>query len=92
VAALDAEALAAEVQKARGATRQLSKAQVKALKAERARSVRPLQALAAEARRLEGRVADLVNAAYGLTAEEMALMYVADGAATDARRASQCVS
>src|SRR5260370_6718718 len=30
----------------------------------------PLQALAAEARQLERRVAELVNAAYGLTAEE----------------------
>ena len=39
------------------------------------RSVRPLQALAAEARQLERRVADLVNAAYGLTPEEVALMW-----------------
>ena len=35
----------------------------------------PLQALAAEARGLERRVAELVNAAYGLTPEEVALMW-----------------
>jgi hypothetical protein len=75
VASLDEDALAAEVQKARGRTNPLSVAQVKALKDEHARSVRPLQALAAEARHLERRVADLVNAAYGLTPEEVALMW-----------------
>jgi len=53
----------------------LSVAQVKALKDAHARSVTPLQALAAEARQLERRVAELVNAAYGLTAEEVALMW-----------------
>jgi hypothetical protein len=35
----------------------------------------PLQVLAAEARQLERRVAALVNAAYGLTPEEVALMW-----------------
>jgi hypothetical protein len=48
---------------------------VKALKDEHARGVPPLQALAAEARQLERRVADLVNAAYGLTGEDVALMW-----------------
>jgi type I restriction-modification system DNA methylase subunit len=61
VAALDADALAAEVQKARGKRKPLSVAQVKALKDEHARSVRPLQ--------------ELVNAAYGLTPEEVALIW-----------------
>jgi hypothetical protein len=75
VAALDADALAAEVQKARGKKKPLSVAQVKALKDEHARDVAPLQALAAEARRLERHVADLVNVAYGLTMEEVALMW-----------------
>src|SRR5947207_13403252 len=50
-------------------------AEVKALKDEQVRSVAPLQALAAEARQLEGSVAELVNAAYGLTPEEVALMW-----------------
>jgi hypothetical protein len=75
VATLDADILTAEVQKARGKRNPLTAAQVKALKAEHARSVTPLQALAAEARQLERRVAELVNAAYGLTAEEVALMW-----------------
>ncbi len=75
VAALDEDALAAEVQKALGKKKPLSVAQVKALKNEYARSVRPLQALAAEARQLEQRIAELVNAAYGLTPEEVALMW-----------------
>jgi hypothetical protein len=75
VAALDEDALVAEVQKALGKRKPLTLAQVKALKDEHARSVTPLQALAAEARQLERRVAELVNAAYGLTAEEVALMW-----------------
>jgi hypothetical protein len=75
VATLDEDGLAAEVQKVRGKRKPLSVAQVKALKDEHARSVRPLQALAAEARQLEQRVAELVNAAYGLTPEEVALMW-----------------
>jgi hypothetical protein len=75
VAALDENAFVAEVQKARGKKQPLSVAQVKALKDEHLRNVRPLQALAAEARQLERRVADLVNAAYGLTPDEVALMW-----------------
>jgi hypothetical protein len=65
----------AEVQKARGRRKPLSAAAVQSLRAEHARSVRPLQALAAEARHLERQVADLVSAAYGLTPEEVALMW-----------------
>ena len=75
VTALDADTLAAEVKKARRNKKSLSVAEMKALKEEHTRSVVPLQVLAAEARQLERRVADLVNAAYGLTAEEVALMW-----------------
>jgi hypothetical protein len=75
LATLDEDTLAAEVTKARGKRRPLSVAQAKALKDEHARSVRPLQVLAAEARQLERRVAELVNAAYGLTPEEVGLMW-----------------
>ena len=35
----------------------------------------PLQTLAGEAAALEARVSDLVNAAYGLTPDEIALMW-----------------
>jgi hypothetical protein len=75
VPSLDADTLSAEVQKLRGRRKPLSAAQLNALKAMHARSVTPLQALAAEARQLEHRVAGLVNAAYGLTPEEVALMW-----------------
>jgi hypothetical protein len=75
MAALDAKALAAEVKKARGRKKPLSVAGLQALKAEHARSVAPLQALAADARQLESRVAELVNEAYGLTPEEVDLMW-----------------
>jgi hypothetical protein len=73
--ALDADALVAEVKKARGKKQPLTVAGLKALKDEYARSILPLQTLAVEARTLEGQVSDLVNAAYGLTAEEVALMW-----------------
>ncbi len=75
MAALNADTLTAEVQKAVGKKKPLSAAQVKALQAEHARQITPLQKLAAEARQLERRVSDLVNAAYGLTPEEVALMW-----------------
>jgi len=75
VTALDPDGLIAEVRKVRGKRKPLSVADVKRLKEEHARSVAPLQALAAEAVGLERRVSDLVNAAYGLTAEEVALLW-----------------
>ena len=75
VAALDAQTLVAEVKKGRGKKKPLSVAQLKALRDEHARSVTPLQALAAESRQLEGRIAELVNAAYGLTPDEVALLW-----------------
>ena len=75
VAPLNEEGLVAEVQKARGKKKPLSVAQTKELKDRHARSVKPLQALAAQSRQLERRVADLVNTAYGLTPEEVARMW-----------------
>ena len=75
VARLDADALTAEVKKARGRSKPLTVADVKRLKQEQAATVTPLQTLAGEARKLEGRVSELVNAAYGLTLDEIALMW-----------------
>jgi hypothetical protein len=75
VARLDADGLAAEVKKARGKKNPLTVAGLKALKAEHPRSIAPLQTLAAEVRGLEQQVSDLVNAAYGLTPEEVDLMW-----------------
>lgn len=63
------------VQKAGGKQKLVSVAQFRVLKGEHARSVRPVQALAAETRQLEQRVSELVNAAYGLTPDEVALMW-----------------
>ncbi len=64
-----------EVKKARGRKNPLGVAELKKLKEEHAASIVPLQTLAAEARTLERQVAELVNAAYGLTPEEAALMW-----------------
>ena len=75
VARLDADAVAGEVKKARGRSKLLSVAEVRRLKEEHAGTVVPLQTLAGEARALEARVSDLVNAAYGLTPDEIALMW-----------------
>jgi hypothetical protein len=50
-------------------------AEVKRLREEHTRSVAPLHTLAAEARQLELQVSDLVNAAYCLTPDEVALMW-----------------
>ena len=75
MAVLAPDTLIAEVKKARGKTKPLSVAGLKALKDEHLRSIVPLQTLSAEARRLEAQLADLVNAAYGLTADEVALMW-----------------
>ena len=74
-AALDPAALVDEVKKGRGKKKPLTVADVKRLREEHGRSIVPLQTLAAEARGLERQVAELVNAAYGLTAEEVALMW-----------------
>jgi hypothetical protein len=59
----------------KGRKKGLSEADLKQLNDEHAKSVAPLQALAREADALERRVSDLVNAAYGLTPEEVALMW-----------------
>jgi hypothetical protein len=72
---LDADALLAEVKKARGKAKPLTVGGVQALKDEHARHVVPLQAAAAEARALEAQVSELVNAAYGLTPDEVALLW-----------------
>ena len=45
------------------------------LRAEYARSIEPARALAAEALKLENQLSDLVNEAYGLTPDEVALLW-----------------
>ena len=70
---LDSDGLVAEVKKLRGKKRPLSAAGLRSLRDEHARTIEPAQKLAAEA--LEHQLSDLVNAAYGLTPDEVALMW-----------------
>jgi hypothetical protein len=73
--ALDSDGLIAEVRKVRGKKKPLSLAAVRDLREEHARTIEPAQSLAAEARRLERQVSDLVNEAYGLSADEVRLIW-----------------
>ena len=72
---LDCDAFVAEVKKVRGKKKPLSAAALANLREEYARSIEPARALAAEALTLENEVSDLVNEAYGLTPEEVALIW-----------------
>lgn len=72
---LDSDEFVAEVKKARGRKNPLSAAGLRSLRDEHARTIGPAQRLAAEAVTLEHRLSDLVNAAYGLTPDEVALMW-----------------
>jgi hypothetical protein len=73
--ALDSDAFIAEIRKVRGKKNPLSLAALRALREEFARTVIPAQALASEARSLERIISDLVNEAYGLTPQEIELMW-----------------
>jgi hypothetical protein len=53
----------------------LSLAALRSLREEHERTIVPAQALAAESKGLEHRISDLVNEAYGLTPEEVRLMW-----------------
>ncbi len=64
-----------EVKKVRGKSKDLSSPQLKKLRDEYVRAVEPARALADEAKGLELQIHDLVNEAYGLTPEEVRLMW-----------------
>lgn len=72
---LDSDGLVAEVKKLRGRRNPLSAAGLKALRDEHAATIEPARRLARETDGLERRLSDLVNEAYGLTPEEVALMW-----------------
>lgn len=72
---LDSDSFVAEVRKLRGKKNPLSLAAHRSLKEEHTRTILPAQDLAREALTLERRISDLVNEAYGLTPEEIALMW-----------------
>lgn len=72
---LDRDGFVSATRKARGKKNPLSAAGLKALRDEYARTMEPARALAAEVVALEHRLSDLVNEAYGLTPEEVDLMW-----------------
>jgi hypothetical protein len=72
---MDSDSFIAEVKKLRGKKKPLSLAALRSLREEHANTFVPAQVLAAEAQALEQQVSDLVNEAYGLTAEEVRLMW-----------------
>ncbi len=72
---LDADGFAAAVRAALPRKRQLSAAEIARLKREHRETIQPARDASAEVLRLERRISDLVNAAYGLTPEDVALMW-----------------
>jgi hypothetical protein len=72
---LDSDAFVSEVKRIRGKKNPLSAAALKGLRDERARTIEPSLAQSAEAQELERRLSDLVNEAYGLTPDEVALLW-----------------
>lgn len=72
---LDSDAFVGEVKKARGRKNPLSAAGLRSLRDEHERTIEPARRLAAEALSVEHRLSDLVDAAYGLTPDEIALMW-----------------
>jgi hypothetical protein len=71
----DADGFAGAVRKALPKSRKLTAADIARLKQEHAATVEPARRVAQEALALERRLSDLVNAAYGLTPEDVALMW-----------------
>ena len=72
---LDSDTFVAEVKKLRGRKNPLSAPALKGLREEYARSIEPARARAIEALGLEQEIGCLVNEAYGLTPEEVTLMW-----------------
>ena len=65
----------AEVKKARGKKNPLTIPGLKVLREEYARTLQPMRLLADQALKVEQQISDLVNQAYGLTPEEIDLMW-----------------
>ncbi len=72
---LDSDTFATEVKKRRGRKNPLTAAALRSLRDEYIRSIEPARTLAAEASQLEHEISNLVNEAYGLTPEEIDLMW-----------------
>jgi acyl-CoA reductase-like NAD-dependent aldehyde dehydrogenase len=71
----DADAFVAAVRAALPKSRKFSSAEIARLKQEHADTLAPAREAAAQLLALERKLSDLVNAAYGLTPEEVALMW-----------------
>jgi hypothetical protein len=72
---LDETAFITEVKKLRGRSKPLSSPLLQALRDEYVRCVVPMQAQAADVTRLERQLSNLVNEAFGLTPEEVRLLW-----------------
>jgi hypothetical protein len=72
---LNSDAFVAEVKRIRGKNHPLSVTALKSLRDEHARTIEPARAQAAEELNLERQLSDLVNEAYGLTPDEVALLW-----------------
>lgn len=72
---LDGDGFVVAVRKALPKSRKLSTADIARLKQEYAATIEPARHAANDALALERRLSDLVNAAYGLTPEDVALMW-----------------
>ena len=72
---LNSDDFVAEVKRIRGRRNPLSVAALKSLRDEYASTIEPARAQAGEALKLECQLSDLVNEAYGLTPEEISLMW-----------------
>lgn len=72
---LDSDTLVSEVKRIRGKKLPLTAAGVQGLRDEYTRTIEPARALAAESLKLECALSDLVNKAYGLTPQEIDLMW-----------------
>jgi len=72
---LDSDAFVTEVKKLRGKKNPLSTPAIRNLREEYSRTVEPSRALATEAQSLEYQISHLVNEVYGLTPEDVKLMW-----------------
>jgi hypothetical protein len=75
VTELDSDTWVGEVKRIRGKKLPLTAAGVQGLRDEYTRTIEPARVLAAETLKLECALSDLVNQAYGLTPEEIELMW-----------------
>lgn len=75
ITSLDSDTFVAEVKRIRGTKQPLTAAGLQALRLEYNTTIAPTHTLAAKALKLEHQITDLVNQAYGLTPEEIDLMW-----------------